>query len=147
MGWFNYYGLIFIAIIMIPNIVLAMTHKQAFESKYKNKAAEISEQTGRFGCIAAMIFNIPFVTLGFWFDSALTVYLIVNVVLVCGYCLAWLVFAKKNNLFKALSLSVIPSLVFIFSGIALLNFPLIVFSALFSIGHITVSVKNAQNDV
>ncbi len=32
MGWFNYYGLIAVAIIMIPNIVSAVVDKGAFEN-------------------------------------------------------------------------------------------------------------------
>ena len=47
MKWFNFYGLIFIAVIMIPNIIFAMKHKDGFVNKYKNKAVETLEQVGR----------------------------------------------------------------------------------------------------
>ena len=47
MKWFNFYGLIFIAVIMIPNIIFAMKHKDGFVNKYKNKAVEALEQVGR----------------------------------------------------------------------------------------------------
>ena len=36
MSWFNYIGLIIIAVIMIPNVVFAMTNKDGFENEYKN---------------------------------------------------------------------------------------------------------------
>ena len=49
MEWFNYYGLIIIAIIMIPNIIFAIKHKEGFANKYQNKAVEIMEQIGRYG--------------------------------------------------------------------------------------------------
>ena len=78
MSWFNYYGLIFIAIIMIPNIIFAICQKDGFANKYKNKTVEILEQTGRYACIVLMIFNIPYTYFNFWFEYALTVYLIVN---------------------------------------------------------------------
>ena len=52
MEWFNLFGLIFIVVIMIPNIVFAIKNKGAFENKWKNKAAEIIEQIGRIGCFA-----------------------------------------------------------------------------------------------
>lgn len=44
---------------MIPNIVFAMKCKDGFENKWENKAVEIIEQIGRFGCFTFMIFNIP----------------------------------------------------------------------------------------
>lgn len=61
MGWFNYFGLAIIVIIMIPNIVYAIRHKDGEESaSYCNKAATVAEQIGRYGCMAFMIFNIPY---------------------------------------------------------------------------------------
>ena len=36
------------AVILIPNIVFAATHKDGFENLYRNKIAEVLEQTGRF---------------------------------------------------------------------------------------------------
>lgn len=39
MNWFNYYGLAIMAIIMIPNIVYAVTHKDNVCNEYKNKVA------------------------------------------------------------------------------------------------------------
>ena len=56
MEWLNLFGLIFVAVILIPNIIFAAKCKDGFENKYKNKFIEIIEQTGRFGF---MIFNIP----------------------------------------------------------------------------------------
>ena len=67
MSWFNYIGLIIIAVIMIPNVVFAMTNKDGFENKYKNKSVETLEQIGRFACFILMIFNIPYTYFGFWF--------------------------------------------------------------------------------
>lgn len=76
MGWFNYYGLAVMAVIMIPNIIYAVKHKNG-ESTYHNKAVELLEQIGRYGCFAFMIFNIPHTYFNFWFNYALIVYLAV----------------------------------------------------------------------
>ena len=65
LDWFNYYGLAIMAVIMIPNIIYAITHKQDFENTYKNKTVEILEQFGRYGCFVFMIFNIPYTLFGF----------------------------------------------------------------------------------
>lgn len=143
MGWFNYYGLIFIAIIMIPNIVFAIKQKDGFTNKYKNKAVEISEQTGRYACLVLMIFNIPYTYFGFWFEYALTAYLIVNGVLCLAYMIIWIIYWNKDGKFKALTLSIIPTVIFLFSGIVVLSIPLIVFAVLFGINHILLSYKNS----
>ena len=81
MSRFNYIGLIVISVIMIPNIIYAIKNKGGFPNSCGNKAAELFEQIGRYGCIAFMVFNIPFTYFGFWFDKAMLVYAIVNSVL------------------------------------------------------------------
>lgn len=143
MGWFNYYGLIFIAIIMIPNIIFAILNKGGFENKYKNRVVEIFEQIGRYACLAFMVFNIPYTYFDFWFDYALAVYLSVNGVLCLLYLIFWIVCWKKNGKLKALSLSIIPTAIFLFSGIMLVNIPLIVSAIIFGVNHILLSYKNA----
>lgn len=144
MGWFNYWGLGFVVIIMIPNIVFAFKCKDGFSNTYKNRAVIILEQIGRYACLALMIFNIPYTYFNFWFGSALTVYLTVNGLLLLAYLIFWFVFWKSNGILKALALSITPTLIFLFSGIILLNIPLIAFALLFGINHILLSCKNAD---
>lgn len=143
MGWFNYYGLAVIALIMLPNIVFAFKHKDGFQNAYQNKAVEVLEQIGRYACFALMIFNIPYTYFNFWFAHALIVYLSVNGGLLAAYLAFWLVCWNRNGKLKALSLSVLPSLIFLFSGFVLANIPLIAFAVLFAVNHILLSYKNA----
>ncbi|MCH5151245.1 MAG: hypothetical protein J1F65_01110 [Clostridiales bacterium] len=142
MSWFNYYGLAIIAIIMIPNIIYAIKHKDGFANKYQNKVVEVLEQVGRYACFALMIFNIPYTYFDFWFDHALIVYVSVNGVLCLAYVVFWIVCWNKDGKLKALSLSIIPSVIFLFSGVMLTNVPLIAFSILFGVNHILLSYKN-----
>ncbi|MBO5091463.1 MAG: hypothetical protein J6C61_03165, partial [Clostridia bacterium] len=109
MEWFNVFGLVFIAVIMIPNIIFAVKHKDAFENRNQNKTIEIIEQIGRFGCFGFMIFNIPFTWFGWWSDEAFAIYLMVDAVLIVLYCTIWVIYWRKNNVFKAMALSIIPS--------------------------------------
>ncbi|MGN1235004.1 MAG: hypothetical protein ACI4U2_03380 [Christensenellaceae bacterium] len=90
-----------------------------------------------------MVFNIPHTYLGFYFPFGKIVYIVVNAVLVLAYCSIWLIFWKKNGLTKALLLSVIPSVMFLFSGVMIASIPLSVFAVMFAISHILISVKNA----
>ncbi len=143
MSWFNYYGLIIMALIMIPNIIFAVKTRGEFKNKFKNKAVEISEQLGRYACFVFMIFNIPYTYFGFWFERALTVYLCVNALLLLIYFVSWLVFRKNHKLLKAVLLSVTPTAIFLFGGIAVLSIPLIASSVVFGVCHITISCKNA----
>lgn len=144
MEWFNVYGLIFIAIIMIPNIIFLIKCKDGFDNKRNNKFLEFMEQMGRFGCFGFMIINIPGTWFGWWSDKAFAVYLVADTVLVVLYCLIWAVCLKKNSVFRALSLSIIPSLLFLFSGIMSRSFLLIFSSLLFAPSHIVISYKNVK---
>ncbi|MCH5157069.1 MAG: hypothetical protein J1G02_04230 [Clostridiales bacterium] len=145
MSWFNYYGLIAVVIILIPNIISAVIDKGAFENKYNNKAMLVLEQVGRYGCMAFMVFNVPYTYFNFWFNHALLVYLIVNGILLVLYLLGWIIFRKGRSAAKMLWLSVTPTVLFIFSGIMLLSVPLITFAVIFGIGHITISYNNRIN--
>lgn len=142
MSWFNYYGLVIIVLIMVPNVVFAVCHKDGFENKYKNKLCEAFEQVGRYACFALMIFNIPYTYLGYYFPYAEVIYLTVNGALVIAYCLVWVIMWKRQNLLRAVLLSAIPSAIFVFSGVIVASIPLIVFSIVFAITHILISVKN-----
>ena len=146
MTWFNYYGLAIMAIIMIPNIIYAAKHKNV-KNVYRNKAVEILEQIGRYGCFVCMIFNIPYTYFNFWFNSALVVYLSVNGGLCLAYLIFWAICWNRNGILKALTLSFIPSCIFLFCGIVLANIPLIAFSVLFAVCHIYISCKNSINNI
>ena len=144
MEWFNVFGLIFITLIMIPNIIFAIKCKDGFENCYRNKTIEIIEQIGRFGCFGFMIFHIPGTWFGWWSDEAFTVYIIANTLLISLYCAAWIIYWKKNCIFKALALSSLPSVSFLFSGIISRSVPLIFAALLFAPAHIFLSYQNAN---
>lgn len=144
MGWFNIFGFIFICIIMIPNVIFAIKCKDGFENKWNNKFVETIEQIGRFCCFGFMIINIPRTYFGWWSDEAFAIYLIINIILVILYCLIWIICFKKNSVFKALALSIIPSIIFLFSGIMSRSILLIVSSIIFAPSHIMISYNNAK---
>ena len=144
MEWFNVFGLVFIVVIMIPNIVFAVRCKDDFENKWNNKVIELIEQIGRFGCIGFMIFNVPGNWFGWWSNEAFAIYLIIDFLLIFFHCAIWFIFWKKNNVFRALALSIIPSIIFLFSGIMSRSILLIFTTILFAPAHILISYKNAK---
>lgn len=142
MSWFNYYGLIAIAVILIPNIISSVVDKSSFENNVNNKMILALEHIGRFGSMAFMIFNVPYTFFNFWFNHALLVYLIIGGALLALYVLGWITFGKGRKTIKMLWLSIIPTTLFLFCGIMILSIPLIIFAVVFGIGHITISYKN-----
>ena len=81
MEWINIFGAVFIAVIMVPNIIFTLKYKDGFENKWNNKGVEVVEQIGRFGCFGFMVVNIPGTWFGWWSDEAFAIYLIANVCL------------------------------------------------------------------
>lgn len=144
MEWLNVFGLVMVAVIMIPNILFAMKCKDGFVNKWNNKSVETVEQIGRFGCFGFMIINIPGTWFGWWSDEAFAVYLVVDAVLVTLYCVIWAVCFRKSSVFRALVLSIIPSVLFLFSGIMSRSILLTIAAVLFAPSHILISCQNAK---
>lgn len=143
MKWFNWYGLVFVIVILVPNIVFAATNNDGFENKVDNGKLEIFEQIGRFSCFIFMFLCIPGLSRGFWFDDAEKIYVIAGTTIVLLYVLGWIVFWNESSVRKSLALSILPSLLFLESSVLTLNYPLIVGSLVFAPCHIAISYMNA----
>ena len=139
----NFWGLIFVVIILIPNIVFAISCKDGFENRYQNKLVETLEQIGRFGCFFSMFIVVPYMNKGYWFQQGKAIYLILGFLLVGLYCLGWIVFWKENSIRKSLYLSMIPSLLFLESGVVSGNILLLIVAVIFAPCHILISYWNA----
>ncbi|MBE6349008.1 MAG: hypothetical protein E7064_08755 [Spirochaetaceae bacterium] len=144
---FNPWGFLFLSIIMIPNIIFAIKNKEAFENSIQKKwfkILEIFEQIGRYGCFFCMMFDISGTYFGFSSNFSFRIYLIINGILIFSYCLIWITHFRKNNLFRGISLSVIPSIIFLFSGIISKSILLIIFAIIFAPCHIAISILNTK---
>ena len=144
MGWINIWGLIMMAVIMIPNIIFAWKCRNGFENKWNRPAVEFLEQAGRFGCFGFMSINVPGTWFGWRSDEAFAVYLMVDIILVLLYCAIWAVCFRKNSVFRALALSIIPSVIFLFSGIMSRSILLTASACIFAPCHIAISYMNAR---
>lgn len=142
MGVINYYGLGIFVIMMISNIVYSIKHKEAFENFYNNKLVLNLEQIGRFGCFIFLIINVPKTWSSVWVDKELTTYIIVNGALLFLYCIIWTICFNKDNIFRAFALSILPSIMFIFSAIITMSILLTVSAIIFAPCHIYISYKN-----
>lgn len=140
MDLINQWGIIFMVIIMIPNIIFAYSHPEGFDNLYHHRFIEICEQIGRFGCFLTMIINIPYTCQGWLINGTKDIYIIMNMIFISLYCLTWIVFEK--GMMKALVLSTLPSCIFLGSGILMQSLLLIVFSLIFAPCHIWISYRN-----
>jgi CubicO group peptidase (beta-lactamase class C family) len=150
MDWFNYYGLIIIIAILLPNIIATVISKRrgcSFGDDVRvNKIFVCLEQISRYGCMAFMIFNIPYTWIGFYITYGRIIYLIVNGVLAVAYWLSWAILYKKRGMVKQLLLSLLPSVIFIFSAVMIASLPLLLCAIVFAISHIYISVKSAREN-
>lgn len=141
MDWLNIYGLITMIIIMIPNAIFAMKEKN-FESKYHNKLVEFIEQIGRFGSMGLMVFNIPFLDYGYWFTNGKVLYVFSIAILSILYCIVWFLYFQKSSIEKAILLAIIPTILFLLSGIIQGKILLIISAILFGIAHVIITYYN-----
>ena len=89
-----------------------------------------------------MIIQLPSAVWGFWFPGAQEVYFAYGMVITALYCLIWALCFHRPLLFRALALSILPSLLFLGSGFLLCSLPLILSALLFAPCHIFISVRS-----
>lgn len=147
MNWINVFGFVFMLAIMIPNMIFALKNRDGFQNLWKNRIVEILEQIGRFGCFAFMVLIIPGCRFGFSSDEHFALYLIINTMLIVMYYLVWIICFRRNSIFRALALSVIPSLIFLTSGVLSNYVPLLIAVIIFAPCHIVISYKNAMLEI
>lgn len=143
-NWINLFGFIIIVLMMIPNIVYAMKFR-GVTNKCKNKWMNLLEQVGRYGCMFLMIFNIGIAEFGYASVEAFLLYLLINAVLMLAYWIIWVLYFHKQQQWKSLALAILPSCMFLFSGILLRHVLLVILAIVFTVSHIFVTIKNTQD--
>lgn len=141
MNWLSTFGLVLVILLLIPNIIYAVRVKNQ-KNKCTNKFMNILEQIGRYGCMFLMIFNIGIVESGFPSINAFIIYLVGNTVLMLSYWIIWMLYFNKQTYREQMALAVIPTGIFLLSGITMLHYFLIIFAVIFGIGHIYVASRN-----
>ena len=140
-SWLNIFGLILVVLLLVPNIIYAVTEKNQ-ENKCTNKLMNLVEQIGRYASMFLMVFNIGLAEVGFSSVGAFIVYMLGNILLMISYWTIWVLYFKKKAYWKQIALALIPTCIFLLSGITMLHFLLIIFAVIFGIGHLYVTNKN-----
>ena len=140
-SWLNIFGLIIVVLLLVPNIIYALK-KRDRENKCTNKLMIILEQIGRYGSMLLMVFNIGLAEFGFPSVGAFIVYLFGNILLLVIYWLIWVLYFREKTYWKQMALALIPTFIFLLSGITMLHLLLVISAIIFGTGHIYVTRKN-----
>lgn len=141
MNWINIFGLIIVVLMLLPNILYAYLMKPS-ENKCTNKTMNVLEQLGRYGSMFLMVFNIGIFEFGFYSNETSAAWLICTAALLLFYWLYWFLYFRSPKITSALMLAIIPSLIFVTSGLFLRHWLLVISGAIFSVGHIYVTYQN-----
>lgn len=142
-GWINVFGAVIVVFLMIPNIVYALRNKTG-KNLCTNKYMNLIEQIGRYACIVLMWLPLSVWKFGFASVFEMLLYLAGNGIFLGAYWFVFILYLKKKNANRALILAVLPTCIFLLSGLLLRHWLLVGFSILFAIGHIYVTQKNAE---
>ena len=138
-GWINLFGAGIVVLIMIPNIIYAAGQKQDETQIEVPRGLSACEQVGRYGCIILMWLPLLVWKFGFGSVEEFLIYLIGNGALLLCYYLSWMLYSRKKTLSVAMALAIIPTAIFLLSGILLQHWLLVAFAILFGACHCTIT--------
>ena len=89
---FNYFGIIFIIVLLLPNIYASIFKKELFVNKFDDRLLIKLENIGRYLCMILMVINIQDLYGGFKSVEAFVAYLGINIILLGLYYITWFIF-------------------------------------------------------
>jgi len=140
-GIINLVNGIIILIILIPNVLYAIRFRKQ-KIINTSKIMNILEQTGRYASIVLMIIPLGVWEFGFLSANNFLIYFVGNVAILIAYFVIWIVYFKKPNMSLVLALAILPTIIFLISGITLRHWLLVASAIIFGIGHIYVTYQN-----
>lgn len=144
-NWLNVFGLITVAIMLIPNIIYAFKANKKEQKCSCCRSMYILEQIGRYGSMFLMIFNIGIAEFGLASKTHFAIYAISNICLLIAYIIVYISYFRKQNNWKGMALAIIPSCIFLIDGILLRHYLLVSFALIFALSHICITRKDSCN--
>lgn len=143
-GWINIFGLILLVLMLIPNVIYAIKHHN--ESNHcQSRLINVLEQTGRYGCMLLMVFNIGLSKFSFPSVAGMLIYFFGNGLLLLGYWVCWALYLKKPQSSLTMALAILPTCIFLLSGLTLKHWLLVLAAIIFGISHIYITRINNRN--
>lgn len=140
-GWINGIGAGIVAMLLVPNIVYAVRFPGG-GSKCENRWMNLLEQFGRYTSMAFMVFPLGVWKFGFPSVAAMLVYLMGNGGLLAAYWIIWAAYFRKQSRKRAIALAILPTCIFLLSGLTLRHWLLVLAGGSFGVGHIYVTKKS-----
>lgn len=138
--WINVFGLVIVILLLIPNIVYAIKfRKQNQEIECSSKAMTLLEQIGRYASMFFMVFPVGIAEFGFSYLGSFLIYGIGNILLLIAYWFIWILYFYRQAFWKRMALAIIPTGIFLLSGITLMHILLLISGILFGISHIYIT--------
>lgn len=142
----NIYSAVMLILLLIPNVIyfqrLRKNGTENVRKRNEYSSVEIVEQIGRYGSMIFLTVNIGFLEYGFSCDAARWIWIAVAAVIIAVYYAFWILLFKKSpkRLYKVM-LAVLPSVLFVLSGIIMRRFAGAFFGAVFAASHIYITSK------
>lgn len=143
-GWINMFGIILVVLMLIPNVIYAIKHHNE-PNHCQSRLINILEQIGRYGCMLLMIFNIGLNKFGFSSVTGMLIYFFGNGLLLLEYWICWALYLKKPLAPLAMALAILPTCIFLLSGLTLRHWLLVLMAIVFGISHIYITRANNRN--
>lgn len=135
-GWINLFGAVIVVLILLPNIVYGLkTRGIERAEKHVPKLLIVAEQAGRYASILLMWLPLFVWKFGFGSAEECVAYFLLNGLLLLAYYLLWPRYGKKPSLKSGMALAIIPSVIFLISGLLLRHWALAAAAVLFGVSH------------
>lgn len=134
-------NLVIVAVMLVPNIIFAVRFPNR-ENKCDNKAMNLLEQVGRYGSMALMVLPLGVWEFGFSSVEEFLIWGLGSGGLLLAYLILWIFYFRKESRGLAMALAVIPTCIFLLSGITLRHWLLAAAAVIFGVAHIYVTREN-----
>lgn len=138
-GVFNLWMTGIVVLLLIPNLIYALRHRDGGISG-PNRAINLLEQIGRFGCMIFMVvpLGVRGGEFGFYSWEELIIWAAGITLLLLAYYVCWAFYAWRPGRRLAVALAVIPCGIFLLSAILLRHWVLAVFTGFFTGTHLYI---------
>ena len=137
----NLLGAFLLLLLLLPNLWYARRGPHPPE-RCTSKILHITEQVGRYACMLLLVLPLGIGEFGFPSVFAFLLYLFGNGALLLSYWLCWLWYFQKPSCGKAVALALLPTGIFLLSGITLRHPLLLLAAVVFGISHLCITLQN-----
>lgn len=141
----NTFNAIFLLAILLPNLLWGKSARR--DCHGVPKIIFLMENLGRYGCMILMVLPLFVGEFGYPCAGVMVISLGLNVLCLVLYYIFWIAYQKEKTQFQAVMLAVLPTLVFLISGISLDHWALTGAALVFGICHIFITCRATPSPI